>query len=268
MDDLFEFVYCIDKKYNKQAFLSISSLIEHSNGVKLKINLIHKSPNSFNKYKRIINKTYPEIDLNIVKFKFNIKGYPKLKNAHVSEATYYRIFIGDHIKTSSNFIIYIDADAYIVNSPFIQIKESIDNMSKKNILLGAKTTDYFSMQQSLDIFERLDINDKYFNAGVLVINLKKWNEESISSKLQQQVKKIENEIVYWDQDVLNSFINGDYYEISNELNHIVNLNLKESFDANRVKIIHYVGGLKPWDKKGKEADPNTYYQSLNKKYLT
>ena len=267
MNDLFEFVYCIDKKYNKQAFLSISSLIEHSNGIKLKINLIHKSPRSFNKYKKVINKNYPELDLNIIKFEFNIKSYPKLKNAHVSEATYYRIFIGDLVRPKSNFIIYIDADAYVVNNPFEKIKESINDMREKDMLLGAKTTDYFSKQQSLDIFERLKINDKYFNAGVLVINLKKWNKENISKKLQKQVKKIENEIVYWDQDVLNSFINGDYYEISDELNHIVNLNLKERFDAEEVKIIHYVGGLKPWDEKGIEADPNSYYQLLNKKYL-
>ena len=67
MNDFFEFVYCIDKKYNKQAFLSISSLIEHSNGIKLKVNLIHKSPRSFNKYKKVINKNYPELDLNIIK---------------------------------------------------------------------------------------------------------------------------------------------------------------------------------------------------------
>ena len=65
-------------------------------------------------------------------------------------------------------------------------------MDENNMLLGAKTTDYFWKQQSVDIFKRLNINDKYFNAGVLVINLKKWKDEKISKKLQEQVKKIEN----------------------------------------------------------------------------
>lgn len=267
MNNFFEFVYCIDKKYNKQAFLSISSLIENSHGIKLKINLIHKSPRSFNKYKKIIKNVFPDLDLNIVKFKFNIKYYPKLKNSHVSEATYYRIFIGDHVESNSNFIIYLDADAYVVNNPFKEIEESINYMDENNMLLGAKTTDYFQKQQSVDIFKRLNINDKYFNAGVLVINLKKWKDEKISKKLQEQVKKIENEIVYWDQDVLNSFINGNYYEISEGLNHIVNLNTKENFQNGEIKIIHYVGSLKPWDKKGIKADPNNYYQSLNNKYF-
>jgi len=68
------------------------------------------------------------------------------------------------------------------------------------VLINNKSS--FSQKLKIIKGKKLKIkNYKGFNLINLPSDLKK-----ISKKLQEHVKKIENEIVYWDQDVLNSKI--------------------------------------------------------------
>ena len=50
---------------------------------------------------------------------------------------------------------------------------------------------------------QLNISNKYFNAGIMVINYEKWVNSKIKNSLVDTSKEIENNIVYWDQDVMN-----------------------------------------------------------------
>ena len=120
------------------------------------------------------------------------------------------------------------------------------------------------IDEGAELFARLDINDKYFNAGVMVINFKKWKDENISQKLKDKVDKIKENINYWDQDVLNSVINGKYFELPKELNHTVDFDGKKIEVSNQIKILHYSGKMKPWDKKGVSLNADSYYRELEK----
>ena len=57
---------------------------------------------------------------------------------------------------------------------------------------------------------------------MLVFNHKEWLENSIYLDLQSELKNIYKKIKYWDQDVLNSYFDGKYLEISSLLNFPVN----------------------------------------------
>ena len=260
------FVYCLDKNYNDHAFLSIASLLEKVHD-ECNIYIIHKTPKSFKEHLTVLKKLFSQHNLKIIKFQYKIGDYPKLKNAHVSEATYYRLFIDKHISENVDFITYIDSDAYILDSPERLLKALIEDLSNKDIPLAAKTTDQFQLGESLDIFERLNINKKYFNAGVLVINLKEWRAQSIGEKLRKKVFELEESIVYWDQDILNAQFNGDYVELGESLNFLIDVNTEKSQNFENIKIIHYVGKLKPWDHEAKVQNINSFYLTLHRKYL-
>ena len=264
---MFDIVYCIDKNFNKQAFLSISSLLETHQTRFYNIYIIHKNPLSFYKYKRKLGRIFSMKNIKILKFRHKIKNYPNLKKSHVSEATYYRMFIGEYISNSKDFVIYIDADAYFVNNIEKKIEEVIKKMIKKNYLIGAKTEFDLIKNESPDIFKRLEMNHRYFNAGVMVINLKNWKYEKFSEKLIEQLNYIANKIIFWDQDVLNSLINGNFEELPFELNYLVDINFPENLSLNNVDIVHYAGKVKPWTKRGLSINSNTYYNRLSKKYL-
>ncbi len=266
LDAPYDVVYCIDKKFNKQAFLSIASLYKTNLNFNYKIFIIHKSPKSFMKFVKMLKKLFPQCDINLLKFKYNIKNYPNLKNSHVSEATYYRMFIADHIQTSSNFIVYIDADAFFVKDIDYEIKKIKNLLKSQNLLLSAKTE--YTLSQAPELFSRLDINNRYFNAGVMIINYKKWKSEKVSNELKNIVNEKFKNINYWDQDVINSYVDGKFEELPVELNYVINSNANESFIPKEISIVHYAGKNKPWDKKGNSLMQKTYYRELERYFQT
>ena len=99
------FLYCFDKNYNIQAYVSIFSLLENVNK-KINIYIIHKEPEKFKKYKKKILKHEKLNELHIQKF-VNVFEFPGLFEAHVSEATYYRLFIEDYIPKNVEHLIFL-----------------------------------------------------------------------------------------------------------------------------------------------------------------
>ena len=144
-----------------------------------------------------------------------------------------------------------------VNDEILKIAKIVNS---QNLLLSAKTEHIYS--EAIELFKRLGINDRYFNAGIMIINFQKWKEENVSEKLRTKVNQIRNNINYWDQDVLNSFVNGKFEELPLELNYTVDVSNAETNIPNEIKIIHYSGKSKPWDKKEKSSNFVSYYQEL------
>ena len=62
-------------------------------------------------------------------------------------------------------------------------------------------------------------SDKYFNAGVMLVDLFYWNKNNLTEKSLNAVKKLKNKAKFWDQDILNSIIDGNYLSLNYELNY-------------------------------------------------
>ena len=85
------FVYCFDSNYDSQAFSSIISLLDNVNE-KIQIFIIHNSYKNTNKFpKKILNHENLNT-IEIYKFEDESIHFPNLDKAHISEATYYRLF--------------------------------------------------------------------------------------------------------------------------------------------------------------------------------
>ena len=54
---------------------------------------------------------------------------------------------------------------------------------------------------------------KYFNAGVVVINFQEWIKNNMKNSLLDIMRKKYEQIIYWDQDVLNCYFNGEFLEL-------------------------------------------------------
>ena len=104
--------------------------------------------------------------------------------------------------------------------------------------------------------------DKYVNAGVLLINLKKWREDNIQEKLFTWAKENQEKILWVDQDVINSVLNEKIFYLNEEFNaQISELEFGKTKEYNRIAeratIVHYVGHRKPWSHFGFKL--NKYY---------
>ena len=107
---MINFLLIGDKNYNLQLVNSINSL---ANNFDLTVKdstiyIIHKNPSSFKKYLKYLK--FNKIE--IIKFKNEFKVLNNVKNSHLSEVTYYRLYIDKLINLKKGFLIYFDADLY------------------------------------------------------------------------------------------------------------------------------------------------------------
>ena len=98
----------------------------------------------------------------------------------------------------------------------------------------------------------------------MIINYKKWIENDIQSKLIDKLKFLKENIYQWDQDVLNSFFNGNYNEVEKWLNFNANLFDNEKGKEN-IYFLHYLGSHKPWLTSGMfQNSAHHYHKNFRK----
>ena len=112
-------------------------------------------------------------------------------------------------------------------------------------------------------------SNRYFNAGVMIINFQKWIKDDVGSNLLSIMNEKYDNILWWDQDILNSYDDGNYLEISKEINHRTNFHTFEKKED--IKVYHFLGDLKPWNPITIGSDYSEIYQqyyrqATDKKY--
>ncbi len=259
---MLNFLYAFDENYDIQGCVSMFSLLEN---VKEKINIYiikDQSNSSFSIPKKI--QDHKNLNNLVIK---NIRTKEEFYNvtlAHVSQATFYRLYLSSLFEEEDFNIIYLDADIVCVGNPINQLTKAFNDMDSNANFIGF--ADELKRNEYSEPFLRLEMNnDKYFNAGVMLLNLKKWKEKNYTQKSLELIKKLKDRAKFWDQDILNSLIDGRYYTISNDLN----FRTEGSFVDRRldnVKFVHYSGKSKPWSVGGIFEEHgkiyHKYYQAL------
>ncbi len=267
MTDKLNFLYCFDENYNKQAFASMISYLDKVSE-SINIFVIHNTDKFLDQIPDII-KNHKKLN-KIVSYKFNEQGYffPNLKNNHISEATYYRLFIENYLDRSLKNVFYVDPDTICVSDPISSLKKRFQELINSEYIISARTEilkseinnyETFYINDPVIPFKRLGIDNYYFNAGVILIDYQKWLNSKLTKKLIDKLETLKDEIIAWDQDVLNSEINGNYIELSNKFNtYQTELNSK---GISNILIIHYLGSKKPWTSRGALDLTSKYYHN-------
>ena len=125
---------------------------------------------------------------------------------HASKSTYYRLLLSELLDPSIKEILYLDVDTLVLKD----IRDLFDNTDLSNhvaaVVLDASIANERSdistnIYGSNDRKQCLNINlSKYFNAGMLLINLDKWRQDNIGLKCIDLIKV---GLPFLDQDALN-----------------------------------------------------------------
>ena len=210
-------LYCIDENYNKQAYISIASILENTSK-EINVYIIHKSPTSFEKFRKKLIDSENLSNISLFEFDKNKSGFPNVQGSHVSDATYYRLFIDNYLPSEIDYIMYVDADIICKKDISIHLQNEIEKLKNSQFIISART-EVPKVKIKEPHWERLNLQgQRYFNAGVMLINFEKWKQNEISMKLQNHLEKIKKIIKYWDQDVLNSFFDDKFVELNGYLN--------------------------------------------------
>jgi lipopolysaccharide biosynthesis glycosyltransferase len=251
------FALCVDDNYFEQACAVISSIRANHSEITVKIYLIGMKLNKPNI--EMITTLQNEL-LEVIYIEFSSSRYSSFGiRSHVSLAAYVRLELPDMLIKESK-VMYLDADL-VVMKPLDKIWDT-DITNKP---AAAVENPFFDRHKQL----LMDENSKYFNSGVMLINLDFFREFNIAEKAFNFVVENEHNMVFHDQDALNHAINGNWVELPIECNfqtffirkfHRFSKQKKKSIKAalKSPLIIHYSSGIKPWG----AFDPHPYRKSF------
>jgi hypothetical protein len=127
-----------------------------------------------------------------------------------------------------------------LKDPSIAISEHSKNLIESEYLLAARKEKFETIEME-KIIKNLQLSSsKYMNAGLLIIDVNKWINGNLTQKLCEKLIQIENNIIYWDQDVFNAYLDGAFYELPESLNYYTNLE-DNLIVSKEVKNIYFSG---------------------------
>lgn len=158
--------------------------------------------------------------------------------AEWTAATYYRFLMGEYLENKTDSVLYLDADILCLQSLDDLYAEDMDDC----IILGV--CDFMEIFSSR--LKELSINgDRYFNAGVMFIDLKKWSEANISFNAVAMLKENPKKFKSLDQDVLNILLQGKIKFVYKKWDYIYNMGYMDHSPPIDVALLHFAGD-KPW----------------------
>jgi|GEM_PF-712534 len=186
---------------------------------------------------------------------FNFARKSLRTNAHVSLSTYLRLFICRYVPQDIHKILYLDCDMVCKGS----LMELLEMPFDGNSIFGVE--DILSKENK----SRLGV-EKYINAGMLLIDLKKWREGNYQNLLYQYVVRNYGNsalLFYHDQDTINSVLNNSIGYVDSKWNaQTSSYSTKEQERMNKIGktavIIHFISDRKPWKQGAKSPFFNDY----------
>lgn len=153
-------------------------------------------------------------------------------------ATYYRFIMGKVLYGQATKVLYLDADVLCIGS----LKELIEIDMGNNTIIGI--CDF--LENFIVRMQELSIkNGKYFNAGVMYIDVERWCEDEISERAIQLLSKDPTKYKSLDQDVLNVLLDGKVKFVNKKWDYMYNtMRMKHALPDDTI-LIHFTGD-KPW----------------------
>ena len=151
-------------------------------------------------------------------------------------------------------IIYLDSD--------LVIKKDLGSLFFEDLnghIIRASGIENVERSLEYNFFTSLGLEGgvKYFNAGVLLIDLQAWRQADITKRCFEFAKKYPNMLLTADQTILNYvFYDNNFHELDKSYNHALYASSKQILSDIDDSIFHFVGSPKPWDFLGEVAHKN------------
>lgn len=122
--------------------------------------------------------------------------YFRKSSTNVPITSYCRLLLPELLDEKIDKVIYIDGDTLVLNSYKELWEENIDKYSVLGVIdnVGPKSKEKIGLK----------INDKYINAGSIVLNLDKFRKEGIVNKMLGFLKLNHGHVYHHDQGVINA----------------------------------------------------------------
>ncbi|MBA3979369.1 MAG: hypothetical protein C0462_02080 [Alcanivorax sp.] len=251
MSDLVHIALCCDAKYLPYAATTIASCIDscaepewlHFHLVALDI-----GNDALDKLRVFVEQKGCKID-------FHCPGHDIYADFHTQRyglAVYHRISLPVYLRGRAEWVIYLDSDVLVVDDiRKLWAEKDIDS----DMITGA-VIDYSPATERHVKIPR----EKYFNSGVLLINIRKWLDYKIHEKTIDYLNSNHRALTFVDQCSLNVVHDGCWRRLSPRWNiqgnvysfwrrersgpAITEVEIKDAIS--NPGIVHFIASKKPW----------------------
>lgn len=185
-----------------------------------------------------------------------------------------RLFLGELLPAEIEKVIYLDCDTVVLRP----LRKLWQQPLQGAVLAAVQEP---TIYPEVKAYLHLSVNDPYFNAGVLLMDLKLWREEQITRRVIEFYHSIERESLFHDQDALNGSLCGRIRSLAPKWNFFTNYRYfryrslcrmqpsyrkipEKCFRKAKLEpsVLHYAGAERPW-----KAGALNYYGKEYDRYL-
>ena len=129
---------------------------------------------------------------------------------NISLSAYARLFLPEMLPNSCDRVIYLDCDTIICESLLSLWEYNLHDCSVAGVedLVLDEFKKRIGLQQS----------DRYFNSGVLLIDLKRWREDNTQNKFMQFIANCHGRVAHHDQGVINGVLCKEFLTLPPQFN--------------------------------------------------
>lgn len=248
--EVINIAFTIDNNYAVPVLLTVNSILENNDSNSdyrffiVETNLTEKNKQKIYDF---VNKRGYKVEFINVNTNFFDKGISfydeKQWQGRINNIAISRILLPKILPQNIDKVLYLDADILV-------LRDLID-------LWNQDITNYYAgmvVDCALPKYDFVDFGDKYYNSGVILIDLKKWREAQITEKMLRYIESNFKRFIpcddkesffnFADQDLINVVLSGKIKEMPKYFNAFGHYWIKTNEE--KVYIIHYIGENKPW----------------------
>ncbi|MFB9278562.1 glycosyltransferase family 8 protein [Cohnella cellulosilytica] len=177
---------------------------------------------------------------------------------HLSPATYCKILVPELLRRYSiDKVLYLDCDVIVLGDLTPIWQEDLRGYA----LAAIEDIGGQCRKKALAI----PSSSPYFNAGVLLFNLRRWREEHLTDRVLAYAAEHGERLLFHDQDALNAVLHGEWLELPPEWNlqsNMLTANARKAGSEEPI-VVHYTGVSKPWHYDNVHPYRSEYYHYLN-----
>lgn len=264
-DNFVPICFSANDKYIPMLSTELASILEHSSPSKnYDIVILTTGINEENQFRVLSQiRNHPNFSIRFVNVGQSVYGYDfyldsRPTNTKYSSEIYFRVLVPT-LMQDYNYVIFCDADLVFQDD----IAKLLNYDCSNNMIAGVR--DYEGIANCYNNnYERTKYRitelgiksfDNYFVSGVLILNIKKFNELYTEKQLLDLA--VSKKWVQYDQDLLNYICKDDVLILDSAWNFVEDIDnvyhslpkkLLDEYEKSEKepKIIHYSGNRKPW----------------------
>lgn len=232
---------CVNQLWAKYIETIVYSLSKHNLAYQIHVHLIY-SDLTASSVSRLyqLNCLLTNVQLEFCHIEESVINKISVENYYLPLETYYR-FLLPTLLPNINRVIYLDVDILICG----------DLYQLYQVDLGDSCIAAAHEKDNAVFFPEHAINlgietDRYFNAGVLVLDLEKMRERQLSQVLIDEAAEKVDELRFGDQDLLNVYFKEEVVMLDERYNYTYYRMRYENRPLEELSILHYNGPIKPW----------------------